>query len=118
MNFDWSEYLRLARELADQRGDDAAMRTAISRAYYAAFNIASRHKAAEEARSSQAGPHQAVWRLLKQSGNSSWRRAGNMGLRFMEIRQMVDYIDMVPALPWESRKALGTAETILHLLSS
>jgi hypothetical protein len=41
-----------------------------------------------------------------------------MGLRFMEIRQKVDYIDMVPALPWESRKALGTAETILHLLSS
>jgi hypothetical protein len=33
MNFDWSEYLRLARELADQRGDEAAMRTAISRAY-------------------------------------------------------------------------------------
>ena len=41
MPFDWREYLDLARELAGLRGygysQEAAERTAVSRAYYAAF---------------------------------------------------------------------------------
>lgn len=37
MTFHWSEYLDLARELAQQPTDEAKLRSAISRAYYAAF---------------------------------------------------------------------------------
>jgi len=36
--FDWHEFLALADELAARSGDEAAVRTAISRAYYAAFH--------------------------------------------------------------------------------
>jgi uncharacterized protein (UPF0332 family) len=36
--FDWHGYLGLADELAARSGDEAAARTAISRAYYAAFH--------------------------------------------------------------------------------
>jgi uncharacterized protein (UPF0332 family) len=39
MTFDWNEYLRLAQSLAEDEGD-AARRSAVSRAYYAAFNRA------------------------------------------------------------------------------
>ncbi len=39
MPFDWNNYLTLAEELA-ARTDDAAKRTAISRAYYCVFNLA------------------------------------------------------------------------------
>lgn len=45
MAYDWSEYLALAKELS-QKGSDAAARSAISRAYYAAYNTARRHRAA------------------------------------------------------------------------
>jgi uncharacterized protein (UPF0332 family) len=36
--FDWHGFLALADELAARSGDEAAARTAISRAYYAAFH--------------------------------------------------------------------------------
>jgi len=36
--FDWYGFLALADELAARAGDEAAARTAISRAYYAAFH--------------------------------------------------------------------------------
>jgi hypothetical protein len=39
--FDWTEFLDLADDLAGRRGDPAAKRTAISRAYYASFHLAS-----------------------------------------------------------------------------
>jgi hypothetical protein len=41
--FDWSRYLDLADELARRVSDEAAERSAISRAYYAAFGMSRRH---------------------------------------------------------------------------
>ncbi|MGH2562851.1 MAG: hypothetical protein ACRDJH_27650 [Thermomicrobiales bacterium] len=38
--FDWSSFLDVADELATRRGQEAWERTAISRAYYAAFHAA------------------------------------------------------------------------------
>ena len=44
MSFDWSQYLNLAKELTDQpttpANQEAKLRDAISRAYYAAFILA------------------------------------------------------------------------------
>jgi len=41
MTFDWSEYLKLAQELAGQTvspaNEEAKLRSSVSRAYYAAF---------------------------------------------------------------------------------
>ena len=37
--FDWAEFLNLAAELAAGTNDEAAARTAISRAYYATFHF-------------------------------------------------------------------------------
>ena len=45
MSFDWSEYLDLARELA--KFSEAGQRSAISRAYYAAFCTARYRKQAD-----------------------------------------------------------------------
>jgi len=39
-SFDWSEYLRLARDLS-ANADEASQRTAISRAYYCIYHMAS-----------------------------------------------------------------------------
>jgi len=47
MSFDWADYLTLAQELADQaassQSTEAKLRSAISRAYYAAFCKESNH---------------------------------------------------------------------------
>ena len=40
MQFDWNQYLTLANKLALSSGDEASLRSAISRAYYCAFNLA------------------------------------------------------------------------------
>jgi len=40
MAFDWHEYLVLAEKFESTRKDEAALRCAVSRAYYAVFNQA------------------------------------------------------------------------------
>ena len=40
MRFDWTEFLRLAVDLAGRTTDEAARRSAVSRGYYAAFGVA------------------------------------------------------------------------------
>ncbi len=44
MTFDWSEYLKLAYELAGREGiaanEEARLRSSISRAYFAAYSVA------------------------------------------------------------------------------
>ncbi len=40
MNWDWKEYLKLAEVLSGSSNDEAKLRTAVSRTYYAVFNIA------------------------------------------------------------------------------
>ena len=42
--FDWHGFLTLADDLAARAGDETAARTAISRAYYAAFHAGRAHR--------------------------------------------------------------------------
>jgi hypothetical protein len=69
VTFRWEEYLVLAKELS-QKGGEAAT-TAISRAYYAAYQIARRHKGSKGAVATQSGSHGAVWRALKEAATET-----------------------------------------------
>jgi hypothetical protein len=40
MAFDWHSYLALAKTLATATTDEASLRSAVSRSYYSAFNLA------------------------------------------------------------------------------
>jgi len=95
--FHWAEYLALAKELS-QKGGDAAARSAISRAYYAAYNTARRHRGARRAVATRGGSHSAVWTALTESGNNNWRTAGNKGRDLLERRRKADYDDEIAAL--------------------
>ena len=61
--FDWIEYLRLAKELAN-RGEESCLRTSLSRAYYYVFHIA---MARAERNGFELRPgestHNQLWRL-------------------------------------------------------
>ena len=55
--FDWNEYLSLATTLSE-KADEASQRTAISRAYYAAFHAATLHA---KRNGYQGGTHRKLW---------------------------------------------------------
>jgi len=93
MSFDWNEYLRLARQLGGTV-DDAAKRSAVSRAYYSAFHAASlslkTNKVATNPRYER-DRHLKVWDIYMRSMKRDCRRIGNSGQRLKFDRQDADY---------------------------
>lgn len=80
--FDWIEFLDLADDLARRRGDPAAERTAISRAYYAAFHLASdRFVTAGERLTLLGDDHALVWDWFVMSSDRRLRAIGANGKR-------------------------------------
>lgn len=91
MNFDWSLYLELAKELAN-RSDDSAKRSAVSRAYYSAYNTASDFlKANNIAVDTTRGVHERVWNAYIKSAKVECQVIGNSGFRLKNARTDADY---------------------------
>jgi hypothetical protein len=102
MPFDWNNYLVLAEELA-ARADEASKRTAISRAYYFAFNLA--FTRAQET----AGPflvgdnsHRWCWDKYQSTATSTGDRVSGSiwlaGDRMKRRRIKADYKSEMPRL--------------------
>ena len=97
MSFEWQDFLTLARQLESSALADpvceAKLRSAISRAYYAAFSIARTHL---EDRlgfdvADKAHIHQRVWDEFKESGDRSRKKIGYNGDRLKDKRESADY---------------------------
>ena len=93
--FDWVDFLTLAERLATDPGDEAAQRTAISRAYYAAY-----HAAAACVRAKGilmvGHTHRSVWRALKADPDPNRADAGRKGDRLRWFRTAADYRNPFP----------------------
>ncbi len=82
MDFNWAEYLVLAEQLHKEGiispADEAKIRTALSRAYYAAFKTAERYLQSHGGvkRQENEGSHEAVIRIYEDSADRSKRRIG------------------------------------------
>ena len=118
MTFDWSQYLVLAEALATQPDNEAALRSAVSRAYYAAFCLAREHLLNTHIpyRSRPHRPrlsHRAVWRTYQRDVD---RRIAMDGNRLRELRNLVDYEDVVHDLDSAVRSALSMSRRILASL--
>ena len=92
--FDWADYLELADNLLGQ-ANEAAFRSAVSRAYYAVYNRA-RQKLIEESLIYRADPsepykHKAVWDLYRYSDDPPRRKVGLDGDRLRKSRTDADY---------------------------
>ena len=118
MNFDWKEYLDLAQELAGRGAmgstEEARLRSAISRAYYASYG---------KARSQSSAPpnfvgseHTFLWNQFKNSSNLTRKEIGTEGSRLRRDRNLADYEDVVTTLPSLAAKALVRSGKILNLL--
>ncbi len=118
MMFEWEQYLRLARELAKRTNDEAALRSAISRAYYAVYGTARNHLEGERARSNR-GLHKALWdQYRKSEASPEYREIGLLGDKLRKKRNMADYENTVEKLPKKVDHSLETAQQVLELLSS
>lgn len=91
MPFDWTNYLRLAENLA-REPDDASLRTAISRAYYFAFNIAfTRAKSTTGESPHEESVHKWCWDKYRKSPDPTSMKLGVSGDRMKLRRVRADY---------------------------
>lgn len=124
MSFDWSEYLSLAQELAGQTvspaSQEAKLRAAISRAYYAAFCKARNHLRDREGYVIPIGGQAHVY-VRDQFKNSPDRLRSQIGHnldRLRRHRNMVDYDDSVTGLLPMTSRDLRLAQRVLSALTS
>lgn len=121
MNFEWSHFLELARRLATEN-DEASQRSAISRAYYAAFHEAKRYIKGTKPhvpfpRDGRA--HETAWQTLK-DGIREERGLGVRLERLKKQRTTADY-DNAPGqlrLPHDAKRAVEEAESLINVLRS
>lgn len=114
--FDWTRYLTLAKELGTRADDEAALRSAISRAYYAASNQARAYCAIKNIEVPKSrDSHQATWKIF--TGRTLGGVHSN-GIRLMRRRVQADYESEIERISDEVGTALHESENILHYLSA
>jgi uncharacterized protein (UPF0332 family) len=89
--FDWSRYFQLADELA-KRGDEASVRTALSRAYYYVYHLAlQRAQANGFTTLTGEGTHKQLWRNYSGSPEPDCQTLAEIAARLKEKRERADY---------------------------
>jgi hypothetical protein len=123
--FAWNDYLTLAESLASSQ-DEAALRTAISRAYYASFHIAQDlchdlnipvpRKIARSGRTDQSA-HSRVAAALRSHPNGDLRHAGKLLAVFRKSRNGADYdLPFAGDVSDAAQKAILDAHRIIDAL--
>lgn len=120
MSFDWKQYLTLSRFLAGERGitfdREAAFRSAVSRAYYAAFCHARNYARDRHGFSPKGDVHDHHQLRLHFKNRAGFQRIA-FGLdRLRQRRNSADYNDSVPSLPKDLAAALKEAADVLARL--
>ena len=125
MNFDWSEYLNLAQELAGQTGspaiNEAKLRSSVSRAYYAVFCKARNYLRDVDGDTSIPKTGKAHRYVISKFKNSMDRRRRQIGVnldRLRTDRRKVDYDDFVTGLSPMAVMDLRLAQQVNSTLKS
>lgn len=115
--FDWANYLLLAEELAARNDQESALRSAISRAYYAVFCKARDALLREGVQISQAASiHTSVWMTYQQAADAKRRTIGVTGNRLRIDRNRADYRDTFPGLLKTVHGDLAAARNLMESL--
>lgn len=118
----WGEYVVLAEDLS-AHGAEAWQRSAISRAYYGAFNSARRWVEANIGPVDNGSAHQRVWRAFSipaqatAGARAAAVKVGRLGDELRRLRNEADYADGMPDLDLHAPKAVATAALIIALLA-
>jgi hypothetical protein len=90
--FGWADFLVLARELATRESDEAALRTAISRAYYASYCSAAQHVLQRMPKLFPSDlNHERVWRTFQVPSDRDRWRVFDDGMALCAARLQSDY---------------------------
>jgi hypothetical protein len=121
MSFDWNKYLALARTLSAATTDDASLRSAVSRSYYCAFNLAMARAKANSYRTPDDGSgssHDHLWELYGRNNNVGCTRLAAIGQRMKRRRVKADYRPNFDKLSDEVQDAIADAEECVAIISS
>ncbi len=116
-DFRWSSYLDLARELSERpNASEASLRSAISRAYYAAFHAARRVLLAKGVQIPDHGDaHGRIWHECRSRQGRELRPVGIKGRALRDDRDSADYEDSFHGdIEEATRYALINAEWIVR----
>jgi len=125
MSFDWSEYLYLAQEATNQvpskpYSEEARLRAAISRGYYAAFCETRRYLTSNTTYIALSGKdtHWDIIYKFLHSSDGSRRRIGLELSRLRNSRNQADYDNVYPNLSLATAQALvNAAQQVIIRLS-
>jgi uncharacterized protein (UPF0332 family) len=124
LNFAWSDYLHLARQLLQESesaaSEEANLRTAISRAYYAAFCSARNHLRDKEGQSMPGGGSVHTYvREQFQKGPGETRKVVGRSLGDLRFRRnQADYDDGFAQLRTAAEASLAQAAEVIAILAS
>ncbi|WP_449416562.1 HEPN domain-containing protein [Phormidium nigroviride] len=124
MTFNWSQYLTLAKELIGQSpspaSEEAKRRSAISRAYYAAFISARNYLQEREGYSipKTVDAHKYVREQFKQSADPVRQDIGRKLEMLRKDRNQSDYKNTVSELLRKSKIAVKRSQQVISKLSN
>lgn len=125
MSFDWADYLTLAEALSRDPGipgpEEASLRTAISRAYYAAYRSALNTAVArrEINPTGQASDHSLVINHFRYANDQRRKKIGTDLSRLRNNRNKADYDNVLSGRPADmARFSVVLARNILNALRS
>lgn len=111
--FDWTEYLSLAASLSGN-SDEASQRTAISRAYYAAFHAAALHA---KPNGYAERSHGRLWKMYQADADINAKRLSAIGNQMKKAREDADYKSVVPRIGEITVQQLADADDFAKLLA-
>jgi hypothetical protein len=120
MPFDWLEFYRLAKQLSRQTTDEAAMRCAISRAYYSVYHLANERRKRNSIPLPlvvNAGIHLRLWYLFRTHADSTCRKIGFEGDRLRRSRTAADYQPTIRNLQFELSLAMSDAQKLISSIN-
>ena len=123
MSFNWSEYLALAGQLAGKAKisatQESRLRSAISRAYYAAFIQARNHLRDKDGLSlPRLNIHQYVINRFKNDPDLTRQKIGSNLKIIRYNRNRADYDDKIERLPAKTKRTLKVAAKVIADLQS
>ena len=124
MSFDWSQYLNLAKELAGQATipaeQEARLRDAISRSYYAAFILARNYLRDKQGHSlpKTSDIHRYVWQEFDINLDSRYQLIADNLAVLRRYRNQADYDDNFPLLSAIATIAIKRSQEIIYNLNN
>lgn len=123
MSFDWTHYLHLAQELTGDNAipsdEEAKLRSAISRAYYA-VHCAARNLARQKDNYTKPrfDPHQALIKHFLESPHRDRKSIGIHLQRLRDNRVKADYENQVRDLVFMSKTSIQFAQAALNIIKN